>query len=209
MFKALYFCLALVLFSACNTVDNKNLTEKVVLEIALENNATIEFLTSVEYDKSKLVLKTDYPFKDKFEEGKFALDLFKKLKLKGVYYDLIQLMDPTNKDTTKIVKGSTLKKANRKQYHFLDDLKKLKNGKKLDFEKDIINERGLKTLRHPRSNLPMVKTLTCNGMQFKNLEKERIVLFRSQFGYYEVVLGYSLKPYDNKIKFFEISLGVN
>jgi len=209
MFRALFFSLTIVLISACELVDNQNLTEKAITEMAQENKSTIEFLTSVEYDKSKLALKTDYSFQDKFEEGKFVLDVFKNLKSKGVYYDLVQLTDPTDNDTTKITKGSTLKKVNRKQFLFLDDLNKLEKDKKLDFEKGINNEGALKTLRQPKTNLPFVKELSCNGMQFRNLEKEKIVLFRSQFGYYEVVLGYSLKSFDNKIKFFEISLRKN
>ncbi|MDG2463926.1 MAG: hypothetical protein P8M61_02455 [Crocinitomicaceae bacterium] len=209
MFRALFFSLTIVLISACELVDNQNLTEKAITEMAKEKKCAINLQTSVEYDKSKLVIKTDYPFQDKFEEGKFVLDVFKNLKSQGVYYDLIQLTDPSNGDTTKIINGTSLKKANRKRYIFLDDLNKLKKGKRLDFEKIIYNELALKTLRQPQKNLPLVKELSCNGMLFKNLEKEKTVLFRSLFGHYELVFGYSLKSYDNKIKYFQVSMRKN
>ncbi|MDG1859046.1 MAG: hypothetical protein P8I94_08085, partial [Emcibacteraceae bacterium] len=72
MFRALFFSLTIMLISACELVDNQNLTEKAITEMAKEKKCAINLQTSVEYDKSKLVIKTDYPFQDKFEEGKFV-----------------------------------------------------------------------------------------------------------------------------------------
>ncbi len=196
--------ITIIVLQGCQIFENENQTRRSIAHFSEEQNCTISYETSIEYDKSEIKLFHNCTLLDDWEKGLFTYSLYKEFKKVGVYYDRLTLVSEEPGDSVYSRRTFTIKKIEKKLKLFLPQLEAF-NQNNLDtiyssFRPKLKSELSFKSFKRNYTPEKRDEELKLIGFKLINFKDKRRIYFCAKNDRNTLILSYDLNPFRNQIE---------